>query len=132
MELSEKLIGPLEGKRIAVLGLAFKKDTDDIREAASLRVTEKLLEKKAVVVAYDPKAILSAKRVLEDSVEYAQYARSALKDTDCCIVMNEWDQFKKLKVRDFTDSMTAPNVVDARRNYEPEQFKEIRMEGVGL
>ncbi|HZY93721.1 MAG TPA: UDP-glucose/GDP-mannose dehydrogenase family protein [Candidatus Bathyarchaeia archaeon] len=130
--MSEKLIGPLEGKRIAVLGLAFKKDTDDIREAASLRVTEKLLEKKAVVVAYDPKAILSAKRVLEDSVEYAQYARSALKDTDCCIVMNEWDQFKKLKVRDFTDSMTAPNVVDARRNYEPEQFKEIRMEGVGL
>ena len=132
VELSEKLVGPLAGKRIAVLGIAFKKDTDDIREAASIRVINSLKKKNARVVAYDPMAMQNAKRVLADKIDFAADARSALAGADCCIVMNEWDEFKKLRSRDYKEQMRSPNIVDARRIYDPEQFKELRLEGIGL
>jgi len=95
-------------------------------------VTERLLKKNAKIVAYDPMAIPNAKRVLETTVEYAQDARSALKDADCCIVMNEWDQFKKLKASDFTGQMKSPNVVDARRILDPEEFHDVHLIAIGL
>ncbi len=77
VELSEKLAGPLEQKRITILGLAFKKDTDDVREAASIRVIERLRKKGARVVAYDPMAIPNARKVLRNNVEFPEDPRSA-------------------------------------------------------
>ena len=130
-ELSERLVGPLNQKRIAVLGLAFKKDTDDIREAASLRVIDRLLKKGAKVVAYDPIAIPNAKMVLADTIEFADDAYAALKGADCCIVMTEWDEFKKLRPADYRTHMKTPNVVDARRLYRPEEFETINFLATG-
>ena len=132
MALSEKLLGQLDHRRIAVLGLSFKKDTDDIREAASVRVIDRLRKKGAHVVAYDPAAVPNAKKLLANSIEFAEDPYSALKGADCCIVMTEWDEFRKLKAEDYQTQMRLPNIVDARRLYDPEDFKDMNFLAVGL
>jgi UDPglucose 6-dehydrogenase len=132
VELSEKLLGALSEKRIAVLGLSFKKDTDDIREASSIRVIIRLQEKGAKIIAYDPMAIPNAKKVIGDRIEYTEDPRTAINGADCCIIMTEWDEIKKLRPKDFKAIMRAPNVVDARRIHGPDDFAEINYVGVGL
>src|SRR5712692_1042245 len=97
VSMAEKLLGSLSDKRVAVLGLAFKKDTDDIREAASIRVINQLKKKGAKAIAYDPMAMPNTKRQFLDLIDYAEDALSALKGADCAIIMTEWDQFQKLK-----------------------------------
>ncbi len=132
VELAEKLTGPLDQKRIAVLGLAFKKDTDDIREAASIRVITLLQEKGARVIAYDPLAIPNARKQLDENVEFAEDERSALKGADCCIVMTEWSQFEKLQAKDYLALMRTPNLVDARRVYNPNEYTALNFAAVGF
>jgi len=132
VDMAERLLGSLSDKKVAVLGLAFKKDTDDIREAASLRVISQLRKKGARVVAYDPVAIPNAKKILSDQIVYADNPRSTLKGTDCAVIMTEWDQFRKLKPQDFRAYMKTPNIVDARRIYDPEDFRELNYAAIGL
>jgi UDPglucose 6-dehydrogenase len=129
--MAENLLGSLSSKRIAVLGLAFKKDTDDIREAASIRVINQLKKKGARVVAYDPMAIPNTKKTLSDQIDYAENAHSALKGADCAIIMTEWDQFRQLVPKDFQAHMTAPNIVDARRILDPKQFAQLNYLAIG-
>jgi UDPglucose 6-dehydrogenase len=95
ISLMEKRLGNIEGKKIAILGLAFKDGTDDIRDSRAIPVIKTLLEKGAEVTAYDPKAN-QAMRVLYPSVEYNITAKKALKDADACIIMTEWPEFKEL------------------------------------
>ena len=132
VELSERLLGSLRDKRVTVLGLAFKKDTDDIREAASIRVIERLKQKGAEVTAHDPIAIPNARLLLGDSVEFAADPASAIRDADCCIIMTEWDEFRKLSAKDYIEAMRSPNLVDARRLYKPEDFEGLNLLGIGL
>jgi UDPglucose 6-dehydrogenase len=132
VDMAKKLLGSLSDKKIAVLGLAFKKDTDDIREAASLRVISQLKKKGAQVIAYDPMAIPNAKKALSDQIEYAENPHSTLQGTDCAVIMTEWDQFQKLKPQDFRSYMKTPNIVDARRIYDPEDFRELNYAAIGL
>jgi UDPglucose 6-dehydrogenase len=130
--LSEKLLGLLDGARIAILGLSFKKDTDDIRDAASIRVIDRLREKGAKIVGYDPMAMSSFKRVFGNTIELAKDPRSALKGADCAIVMTEWDQFRRLKAKDYIAQMRKPVLVDARRIYDPADFSELKFAGIGF
>jgi len=130
--LAEKLLGSLSSKRVAVLGLSFKKDTDDIREAASIRVINHLKKKGAQVVAYDPMAIPNTKKKLLDQIDYAENAHSALKGADCAIIMTEWNHIRKLKAKDFQAYMKTPNIVDARRIYNPEEFSGLNYLSIGL
>ncbi len=132
VDMAEMLLGSLSNKRIAVLGLAFKKDTDDIREAASLRVINQLKKKGALVVAYDPMAIPKTKKQLADKIDYAENPHSALKGADCAIIMTEWDQFRKLKAKDFQAYMKTPNIVDARRIYDPAMFSDVNYVAIGV
>src|SRR2546428_308838 len=132
VNLSEKLLGSLTGKRIAVLGLSFKKDTDDIREAASIRVIDHLSKKGATVVAYDPAAMPNARKLLGSSVEFAEDEHTAIRGADCCIVMTEWGEFKRLRPRDFLPEMKTPNLVDARRIYQPSEYARINYARIGL
>ena len=97
---AEELAGGLVGKRVAVLGLAFKADTDDIRESVSLKIIGLLLSKGAEVSAFDPAALENARKVLGERVLFAPSAIDALKGTDCCIIATEWDEFRKLRARD--------------------------------
>jgi UDPglucose 6-dehydrogenase len=132
VNLSKKLLGSLDNRRIAVLGLAFKKDTDDIREAPSLRVIDELLKDGASVSAYDPMALENARRVLSEKVELMDDAISCLKGADCCILMTEWDEFRRLKPNDYKSSMKAPNIVDARRIIKRDDFDEFNYLAIGL
>ena len=132
VNLSKKLLGSLDNCRIAVLGLAFKKGTDDMREAASVRVIDELLKNGAKVSAYDPMAVENARRILGDRVELMQDAISCLKGADCCIVMTEWDEFRKLKPSDYKSNMKTLNIVDARRIIKRDDFDGFNYLGVGL
>ncbi len=132
VSMAEKLLGSLSDKKVAILGLAFKQDTDDIREAASIRVINGLKKKGAQVIAYDPMAIPNTKRQLTNQISYAEDPHSVLKGADCAIIMTEWDQFQKLKPKDFQAFMNTPNIVDARRIYDSDEFKELNYAAIGL
>jgi len=133
VELAKKLIGDLAGKRVAILGLAFKPETDDMREAVSMKITNKLLEEGANVVAYDPKASVNAKHVFGDKIEYARSSLECLKDAECCIVVTEWEEFKQLEPEVFIKHMKSPVVIDGRRIYNPKKFsRRLKFAAIGL
>lgn len=95
IRLLERKLGNLSGRKIAVLGLAFKNDTDDIRESRAIPVIHSLIEKKAIVSAYDPLANENMRPIFPN-IRYHSSAKDALEDADACLVMTEWDEFKKL------------------------------------
>jgi UDPglucose 6-dehydrogenase len=132
VELAEKLAGPLDQKRVAILGLAFKKDTDDIREASSIRVIDQLHKKGAKIVGYDPMAMPNFERVFGNTIELTKNPHDALKGADCAIVMTEWDEFRRLKAKDYTARMRLPILVDARRIYDPAEFSDLKFAGIGF
>ena len=133
VQIAGHLIGSLRGKRIAVLGVSFKPETDDIREASGLVVIHGLLREGAEVTVYDPKAMQNARNVLGEKVRYAQSALECIEGADCCIVVTEWDEFRKLTAEDFAKRMRAPCVVDGRRIYDPNLFKsKVRFAAIGL
>jgi UDPglucose 6-dehydrogenase len=133
IKLAKKHIGSLKDKRVAVLGLAFKPDTDDMREAVSVKVINKLLEEEANVVAYDPKAIVNARHIFGDRIEYASSSMECLKDAECCIVVTEWEEFKQLEPKDFVRHMKNPLVIDGRRIYDQEEFsRRLNFASIGL
>jgi len=123
----------LKDKRIAILGLAFKPDTDDMREARSVKIINELLKQGATVTAYDPMAMSSAKKILKGRVNYASSAIECLKNADCTILVTEWEEFKKLRPEDFTQNMRKPILIDGRRVYDPGKFsKKLRYIAIGL
>ncbi|NWF87077.1 UDP-glucose/GDP-mannose dehydrogenase family protein [Candidatus Bathyarchaeota archaeon] len=123
----------LKGKKIAILGLAFKPNTDDIREARSLKIISQLLKQGAIVTAYDPMATANVKKILKKRINYASSAIECLRNADCAILVTEWEEFKKLKPKDFAENMRKPILIDSRRIYDYEKFsKRLRYIAVGL
>jgi len=126
-------VGSLSGRKIAVLGLSFKPNTDDMREAVSIRVVKKLLEKGASVSVYDPIAMENARAIFGDEVEYSRSAVDCIRDADCTIVVTEWDEFRDLRPEDFLRNMRQPVVDDGRRIYRPDEFAgRVRFSAIGL
>ncbi len=119
IDIAEKKAGGLSNKRIALLGLSFKPDTDDVRYTRALPIAETLLEKGAEVIAYDPKAMDNFKKLTEKPITYVSSAKEALKDADICIIQSDWSEFKSLKPEDFKDLMKKPLIIDGRRTYDP-------------
>jgi len=133
VELAKKLVGTFKSKRVAILGLAFKPDTDDMREAVSIKVIDRVLKEGATVVVYDPLAMKNAAKILGERVEYASSAIACLKDADCCIIVTEWDEFKKLKLNDFIKNMKSPVLIDGRRVYDPQEYSgKLKFAAIGL
>ena len=120
----------LKGKRVAVLGLAFKAGTDDLREASSLKHMPLFLEDGGHMVCVDPVAEDNFRKRYPEGkqgngyIEYASDARSALKDADVCFIMTEWPEFKELKADDFKSLMKTPVVFDGRNLYEPKDMRD--------
>ena len=110
--LLEKKTGNLSGKRIAVLGLAFKDNTDDVRDSRAILVIQELQKKGARVVAFDPMAVPNMQKIFP-SIGYASSAGEALNGADGCIVMTEWPEFKKID-KEF-DQMAHKIVIEGRR-----------------
>ena len=113
----------LEGKNIGILGLAFKPNTDDIREAASLVIIPELIGMGANVTAYDPIAINNAKELFPSDVEYVSEAIDAIKDMDIVFILTEWDEIKSIPLEKFESEMKDPNVCDGRNCFEIENVK---------
>jgi len=134
IELAEDLVGDLRGKRVALLGLAFKPDSDDMRDAVSLRLIKELEKRKAKVVAYDPAAMPNAKKILGERIMYSNSALDCLRGADCCIIVTEWKEFSKLRPKHFEEAMRTPAVVDGRRALDPEPFvrSAVGFAAVGL
>lgn len=114
----------VKGKTIGILGLSFKPDTDDMRDAPSIVVINKLQELGAKIKAYDPIAIENAKRLLKN-VEYCTDSYSAVQDADMIIVMTEWNEFRQLDLEKMKKVMRQPILLDGRNIYDPEQAKKI-------
>lgn len=114
----EKYLGGLEGKRIAVWGLAFKENTDDIREAPSLEIIEKLLEKGAKITAYDSIASDNVKKILKDKITYADTMYDCIEDADALIVATEWGEFRNPHFEILEEKMKNKAIFDGRNLYD--------------
>jgi UDPglucose 6-dehydrogenase len=133
VELAKELVGGLENRRISVLGLSFKPETDDMRYAVSIKVVNRLLEEGAKVIAYDPKAVHNARKIFGESIEYANSVEECLKGSECALIVTEWSAFKSLKPEDFIRLMKIPAVVDGRRIYDAKLFSsKLRFAAIGF
>jgi len=133
LDLAEDLVGNLKDKRITLLGLAFKPGTDDMRSAPSIRVVNELEKREATnIIGFDPEAKETAKEVFGDKIQYADSIQEALKDSECALLITDWDEFKELTPEDFKAHMKTPNLIDGRRIYPYEDFKaEIPFRAMG-
>ncbi|HST53618.1 MAG TPA: UDP-glucose/GDP-mannose dehydrogenase family protein [Pyrinomonadaceae bacterium] len=131
VEKVERLVGDLKGKQVAVLGLSFKPETDDMREAPSVDIIRALIEKGACVRAYDPVAAEQAKKVLPE-IEYAEDEYTAAGGADALVFMTEWNQFRALDMNRIKELMRTPKVADLRNIYEPERMRGLGFDYVGV
>jgi UDPglucose 6-dehydrogenase len=134
VELAKQALGSLRKKRIALLGLAFKPQTDDIREAVSIPIIRALLAEGATVVAYDPAAMQNARTIFRDRINYAKDQIECIDRADCCIIVTEWKQFRTIPPSTFIERMRQPIVIDGRRVYDADEFLRagIQFSGIGL
>ncbi len=119
----ERAVGGVKGKTIALLGLTFKPDTDDLREAPALDMARDLLKKGAAIRVYDPVAMDLATEVL-DGVTYCPDVFDAVKDADVTVFATEWNEFRDLDLVKVKKLMKSPVIVDCRNIYEPPRMKE--------
>ncbi|HET7876597.1 MAG TPA: UDP-glucose/GDP-mannose dehydrogenase family protein [Methylomirabilota bacterium] len=127
-EMMRKAMGPLDGKTVAVLGLAFKPNTDDMREARSLEVIRLLLGAGARVRAYDPVAMDNARRLLPPEVTFGDSAYEAARDADALALVTEWNEFKFLNLERIRGLLRRPLIFDGRNLYEPERMRRLGFE----
>ncbi|HCO20739.1 MAG TPA: UDP-glucose 6-dehydrogenase, partial [Flavobacteriaceae bacterium] len=120
-EIEKYFGGNIEGKKIAMWGLAFKANTDDIREASSLDNIELLLEKGAQVVAYDAIAEENVRKILGDKIEYAKDMYSALEGADCLLIATEWSEFKNPNFELMASKLKNKVIFDGRNMFSMEQ-----------
>ena len=122
----ERLI-TFNGLKVAILGLAFKPGTDDLREAPSLDNIELLLEQGANIYAYDPVAANNFKRRYPDQIKYVCAPEEALKEANVCFIFTEWEEIKQIEPRDYKQLMRTPLVYDGRNIYN---INEMKMNGI--
>jgi UDPglucose 6-dehydrogenase len=127
----EKLVGDLKGKTVAILGLAFKPETDDMREAPAIDIIKGLVARGAIVRAYDPVAMGEAAKVLPQ-VNYADDEYEAVMDADALVFVTEWNQFRALDMARVRDLMKSPKIADLRNIYDPAGMRELGFEYVGV
>ncbi|MDZ7345064.1 MAG: nucleotide sugar dehydrogenase, partial [candidate division KSB1 bacterium] len=127
-----KAIGEVRGKTIAVLGLAFKPSTDDMREAPSIDIIKGLQKLGARIQAYDPVAIHEAKKIFTD-VLFAEDTYAAINGADALVFITEWNQFRSLDLDRVKRLMKKPVIIDLRNIYDPTKMREegFHYTGVG-
>jgi UDPglucose 6-dehydrogenase len=113
----------VRGKKLAVLGLAFKPNTDDVRFAPAIDLVNYLLAEGAIISAYDPEAMERARAILPQ-ISYAKSAYEAAKDAEALLIATEWDEFRKLDWDRIRDSMARPLIVDGRNLLSSREMKE--------
>ena len=115
--------GNLEGKRITIWGLAFKPNTDDVRQASSLKIISRLLDEKAIVSVFDPVAIGNVKKIFGDKIIYSENSEQAIKDADALIIVTEWNEFRKFPLELLANTMKSKVVFDGRNIFKLEEME---------
>jgi UDPglucose 6-dehydrogenase len=128
----QRHLGALAGRRVALLGLAFKPNTDDMREASSLVLSARLMADGAKVSAYDPVAETEARKLVS-GVQFAESALAALADADAAVLVTEWQELLELDWREVAAAMRGDLVIDGRNALDPERVRAagLTYEGVG-
>ena len=114
VEMAKERLGILKGKRIAVLGLAFKPETDDIRDSVGIGLAKRLLKLGAKITIHDPKALENARKIFHDNVKYVKSIPSALKDCQCAIIMTQWKDYETINNKTI-NLMAKKLIIDSRR-----------------
>ena len=122
--MKEHFGGDLKGQKIAVWGLSFKPETDDIRQAPSLDILEKLIEAGADLTVYDPEAMDNIRGVIGDKVKYANKSMDALKDAEGLLICTEWAAFRNPNFNKMKSAMASPVIFDGRNLYELSKMEE--------
>lgn len=126
-----KVLPDLRGKTIGVLGLAFKPNTDDMRDAPAIDIIELLQKDGVKIKAFDPEASESASKILRD-VEFVKSAYEAIRDVDAMVVVTEWNEFKELDLEKVKNLMKSPYIIDSRNIYDPEKIKSLGFNYIGV
>jgi len=126
-------LGTLENKRICILGLSFKPNTDDVREAPAITIIKKLAEEGALVNAYDPIAMKEAKKELGNisNLEYFKNSYDACQNADMVVILTEWNEFRDLNLDRLKSSLKQPIIFDSRNIYDPEIIKDAGFTYIG-
>jgi UDPglucose 6-dehydrogenase len=132
IERTQELVGALRGKTVGLLGLTFKPNTDDLREAPALEIARRLLAEGAIVRAYDPVGMPRAAQLVPE-IQMAADAYDLASGCDAVVVCTEWNEFKNLDLRRLHDAMRQPMVVDGRNIYDPAEMASygFQYRGVG-
>ena len=127
-KILKKYDGNIKGKHFALWGLAFKPETNDMREAPSINIIEELLKGGASVCAFDPKAIQTAKGLFDDKILYADSSYDALKDADALILATEWNEFQNPDFELIKSLLKEPVIFDGRNQYDYKKLNELGFE----
>ncbi len=132
VEKISHLLWNLKGKKIGLLGLSFKPETDDLRFAPSLEIIAALEKTGALIHAYDPRAMPEAKHLLGRKVQMAKNPYALAREADCLVLVTEWKEFKELDFARIKKLMRQPVLVDGRNLYDPGKMKKLGFRYVGM
>ncbi|MCH2694330.1 MAG: UDP-glucose/GDP-mannose dehydrogenase family protein [Acidobacteriia bacterium] len=128
----DRALQGLDQKRIGVLGLSFKPNTDDVRESPSLAICKKLVENHAIIQAYDPVAVPNSRKVLSgEGVIFCENAYDAVTKVDGLVIATEWNEFRNIDLIKVKSLMKNPVVIDTRNIFEPQKMKKIGFQYFG-
>jgi UDPglucose 6-dehydrogenase len=127
----EALVGDLKGKKIGVLGLSFKPETDDMRESPAIEIVHTMIKRGATVRAFDPVAMDEAKHFL-NGIEYASDEYDAINGADALVIITEWNQFRALDMEKVKQLLKSPKIADLRNIYEPSDMRALGFDYVGV
>lgn len=122
----------LTGKRIAVLGLSFKPNTDDLRDAPSIKIISKLLDLGAEINAYDPKAMKSAQKILPQKVRFSKDPYEAAVYADAVLLITEWDEFKEMDFEKLKKAVASPLLIDGRNIFDKSKLQKLGFTYIGV
>lgn len=121
---AKQVVGELNGKKIGILGLAFKPNTDDMRDAPSIVIIKSLIGKGAEISAFDPEAMGNAKKIMTD-ITYVEDPYKVAEGADLVIVITDWNEFKEMDLAKIHTLMKTPNIIDARNIYDAAKLRDL-------
>jgi UDPglucose 6-dehydrogenase len=130
LEKIKGLTGELKGSQIGVLGLAFKPNTDDIRESPAIDIANMLMAQGASVKAYDPAGMENASKVMTGPIEFCNDSYEVADGSDALIILTEWNQFRKLDLARLKGLLKSPRIIDLRNIYDPANVRKHGFEYV--
>ena len=117
-----KVVGDIKNKNIAILGLAFKPETDDMRKSPSIDIINGLAKLKANIYVYDPAAMSEAKQIFSKKIQFSSNAQECLKEKDILVILTEWNEFRALNPKSILELMKGNTIIDLRNIFDPKEM----------